>query len=338
MKSTFSKYYNKKPYYIAELNMSHFGNIQTAKKMILEAKKSGCHCVKLQSWSPSSLYSENFFKKNPISKRFFEKYSLSEQQLKLLSKFAMSNKIDFSSTPYSFREVDFLINECNPAFIKIASMDLNNEIFLDYISKKSTYIILSTGMGTENEIKKAVSILSKNKKNKITVLHCVSVYPAPKEIINLNNIIGLKKKFPKLNIGYSDHTEGFEFAVGAISLGAKVVEKHFTLNKKQIGMDNHMALEPNEMKNLTFFCDNIFIGLGKYNKILSKTEVVQKKKMRRSIFVNKSIKKGRKLSVIDLDLRRPGDGISASHFYKVVGKRLIRNISKGAKLSKNYFK
>jgi len=338
MKSIFSKLYKKKPYYIAELNMSHFGDIETAKKMILEAKKSGCHCIKLQSWSPDSLYSDNFFKINPVSKRFFEKYSLSEQKIKILSKFAKNNMIDFSSTPYSFKEVDFLIKQCNPAFIKIASMDLNNEIFLDYISKKSTYIILSTGMGTESEIKKAVNILSKNKKNKITLLHCVSVYPAPNDIINLNNIIGLKKKFPKLNIGYSDHTEGIEFSVGAISLGAKVIEKHFTLDKKQIGMDNHMALEPNEMKNLTFSCNNIFSGLGKHKKILSKVEINQKKKMRRSIFINKNIEKGNKITSKDLDLKRPGNGISANHFNKIVGKRLIKNINKGTMLNKKYFK
>ena len=126
----------QKPYIVAELNTSHFGNISIAKKMILRAKKSGCNCVKLQSWKSETLYSKNFLKKNPISKKFFDKYSLNNSQLKKLSIYAKKIGISFSSTPYSEEEVDFLVDECNPAFIKIASMDLNNHLFLKYLVKK----------------------------------------------------------------------------------------------------------------------------------------------------------------------------------------------------------
>ncbi len=125
-----------KPYIIAELNTSHFGNISLAKKMILKAKESGCDCVKLQSWKSDTLYSKSFLNKNPISKKFFDKYSLNNSQLKKLSIYAKKIGISFSSTPYSEQEVDFLVNECNPAFIKVASMDLNNYLFLKFIAKK----------------------------------------------------------------------------------------------------------------------------------------------------------------------------------------------------------
>ena len=126
----------QKPYIVAELNTSHFGNISIAKKMILKAKQSGCHCVKLQSWSSDTLYSKKFFNKNPVSKRFFDKYSLDNNQLKKLALYSKKIGISFSSTPYSNEEVNFLVNECNPAFIKIASMDLNNYLFLKFIAKK----------------------------------------------------------------------------------------------------------------------------------------------------------------------------------------------------------
>ena len=125
-----------RPYIVAELNTSHFGNISIAKKMILKAKESGCDCVKLQSWKSETLYSKNFLDKNSISKKFFDKYSLNNTQLKKLAIYANKIGISFSSTPYSQEEVNFLVNNCNPAFIKVASMDLNNHFFLKFIAKK----------------------------------------------------------------------------------------------------------------------------------------------------------------------------------------------------------
>lgn len=333
MKNFFNNTKIKKPYIVAELNTSHFGDINLAKKMILKAKEVGCDCVKLQSWTPDTLYSDNFFKKNPIQKRFFQKYSLSENQLKILARFSKKKKIDFSSTPYANREVDFLINECNPAFIKIASMDLNNYPFLEHISAKNNAIVLSTGMGTEREIVKAVKILRKNGNKKIVLLHCVSLYPTPKKLTNLNNLIGFKKKFPGINIGYSDHTEGIEFAIGAVALGAVLIEKHFTLDKKIIGMDNHMALEPKEMKTLVESCNNIFMGLGGTVRSLSKPELKQIKKMRRSVIINKNKKKGSIISEQDIELKRPGTGVPANDLEKIIAKKLKKNISSGQLLT-----
>lgn len=336
MKNFFNNKKIKKPYIVAELNTSHFGDINLAKKMILKAKEAGCDCVKLQSWTPDTLYSDNFFKKNPIQKRFFQKYSLSENELKILARFSKKNKIDFSSTPYAIREVDFLINNCNPAFIKIASMDLNNYPFLEYIGSKNNAIVLSTGMGTEKEIIEAIRILRKNGNKKIALLHCVSLYPTPIKLANLNNLRGLKKKFPDIKIGYSDHTEGIEFAIGAVAIGAELIEKHFTLDKKIIGMDNHMALEPNEMKNLVESCNNVFYGLGSDERVLSVKEIFQKKRMRRSIFVNKTLDIGQKIKIENIQLKRPGIGIEINELHKVLKKKITKKILAGELLTKKH--
>jgi len=317
-----------RPYYIAELNTSHFGDLKIAKKMIKRAYQSGCDCVKLQSWTPQSLYSKNYFKKNPIAERFYKKYSLGDKQLKELSKFAKNIGIDFSSTPYTKQEVNFLLKSCNPAFIKIASMDLNNLDFLSYVGKKKIPVILSTGMGTTKEIETAVKTLKKSGNKELYILHCVSIYPTKPELVNIKNITGLKRKFKNCVIGFSDHTIGPTFAIGAIALGAKIIEKHFTLNSKTIGMDNNMATEPDEMKKLIDQCNLVYEGLGQEKRKLSKKEIKQRLIMRRSIFSAKNLTKGHKLNKNDIILKRPGTGTPVNKINKFLGKKINKSIKK----------
>jgi sialic acid synthase SpsE len=315
-----------RPYFIAELNTSHFGNFQVAKKMISKAKEIGCDCVKFQSWTPESLYAENYFEKNPIAKRFFKKYSFSEKYLKNLAMYSKKINIHFSSTPYSVEEVDFLQKECNPAFIKIASMDLNNFYFLNHIAKKKLPVILSTGMGELDEISNAVKILKNGGNKELYILHCVSVYPTPGKLINIRNIIGLKKKFPNIDIGFSDHTNGSDFAIAATALGAKIIEKHFTLDSSQIGMDNNMATEPDEMSDLISKCNNVYHGLGSTERKVSLEEKKQKKIMRRSIIFKRNMFADEKIKIEDLDFKRPGTGIALDKLKKVIGKKLKKSI------------
>jgi sialic acid synthase SpsE len=321
-----------KPYIIAELNTSHFGDISIAKKMILKAKEAGCDCVKFQSWKSDTLYSKSFFDKNPISKKFFDKYSLCNIELKKLAIFAKKIKISFSSTPYSEEEVNFLVKECNPAFIKVASMDLNNFSFLKIIARKKVPIILSTGMGTIKEIESAVKLLISNGQKNICLLHCVSLYPLDHNIANLRNISMLRKKFKKIPIGYSDHSIGNTLSISSIALGACVIEKHFTLDSNKIGFDNNMATEPDEMKKLTSACLIAYKSLGKEKRSLSKQEFSQRKKLRRSVFVRKSLKKNEKITLDNIFLRRPGDGISPSQIEKILGKRVKKNIAENSLL------
>ena len=315
-----------RPYIVAEINTSHFGNMETAKEMIDQAKKAGCDCVKFQSWSMKSLYSKSYYDENPIAKRFFNKFAFSDADLTEVAEYSKKSGIAFSSTPYSKVEVDFLLEKCNVPYIKVASMDLNNYPYLDYIARSGTPIVLSTGMGELEEIQKAVETIEKTGNKNICILHCISIYPPEISTIRLNNILGLRENFPDYSIGFSDHSIGTEMASAAVALGACMIEKHFTLDKTKIGMDNQMASEPEEMALLVRNCHNVQMALGDTRRIVLPAEMEQRKKMRRSIVAVKDSKAGTKLTADDLDAKRPGTGLPPDKISELVGKTLLRDI------------
>lgn len=315
-----------KPYFIAEVNSSHNGNIETAKLMIAKAKEIGCDCVKFQSWSAESLYSKTYYDANPISKRIVSKFAFSEEQFLEIIKYCKEKKIAFASTPYSEREVDFLLKNGNVPFVKIASMDINNYPFLEYIAKKNTAIILSTGMSTFKEVEKAVSVIKAAGNNRLALLHCISIYPVDYEDINLNNILSLRKQYPEYAIGFSDHSIGYEIPCAATAFGACVIEKHFTLDKTKIGMDNQMATEPEEFKKMIECCGNVAIALGSVQRTVSEKEKSMLVKMRRSIIAKHDLPAGTVLSLYDFDYKRPGDGISPADAESLIGKKLNKDI------------
>lgn len=315
-----------KPYIVAEMNTSHFGKLETAKTMIDEAKEAGCNCVKFQSWTTDSLYSKTYYEQNPIAKRFVKGFSFSEEQLEELALYCKKIGISFSSTPYSNSEVDFLVDKCKVPFVKVASMDLNNHIFLDYIGKKGVPIILSTGMGDMQEIREAIKVLEKTGNKNICILHCISIYPPEISTIRLNNILGLREEFPNYPIGFSDHSIGIEIPVASIALGACLIEKHFTLDKSKIGMDNQVATEPDEMKTLVQSCNNVQLALGSKERIVLEEELKKRKEMRRSVVANKDLKAGDIIKLEDLDVKRPGTGIAADKIFELVGKELKKDV------------
>ena len=165
-----------KPYIVAELNTSHFGKLETAKLMIDKVKEAGCDCVKFQSWTADTLYSQNYYDENPIAKRFIKKFSLSPLELEEVLHYCRKSDIGFSSTPYSCDEVDFLLKKCHVPYIKVASMDLNNLQYLKYIAESGSAIVLSTGMGDMDEIYRAVNTIAKAGNNKICILHLDKIY------------------------------------------------------------------------------------------------------------------------------------------------------------------
>ncbi len=315
-----------RPYIVAEINTSHFGNMERAKEMIDQAKETGCDCVKFQSWSAETLYSKTYYDENPIAKRFIEKFAFSEAELIEVYEYSKKSGIAFSSTPYSKVEVDFLLEKCNVPYIKVASMDLNNYPYLDYIARSGTPIVLSTGMGELEEIQKAVETIEKTGNKNICILHCISIYPPEISTIRLNNILGLRENFPDYSIGFSDHSIGTEMASAAVALGACMIEKHFTLDKTKIGMDNQMASEPEEMALLVRNCHNVQIALGDTRRIVLPAELEQRKKMRRSIVAIKDTKAGTRLKTDNLDVKRPGTGLPPDKINELVGKALIRDI------------
>ena len=322
---------------MAELNSSHNGKVEIARRMIDAAKDSGCDAVKFQSWSPESLYCKEYYDLNPISKRMVNQFALSRGELLEMAKYCGDIGIDFSSTPYSKDEADFLVEECHVPFIKIASMDINNLSYLKYIAGKKVPIVLSTGMATIEEIENAVREIENAGNYEICILHCVSLYPVDAQLVNLNNMVMLKERFPRYAVGYSDHTIGSEVACASIALGAALIEKHFTLDNKRIGWDNQMAAEPLDMKLLVEQCQRVYLSLGGYEKKISKEELSQRSKMRRSLVAAKDMSAGHIIQEGDLDAKRPGDGIPLDQYKKVVGKVLNRDIPKDKMLIDEYF-
>ena len=316
----------KLPYVVAEVNTSHNGSMKTAKALIDGAKTAGCHCVKFQSWSAESLYSKSYYKENPISKRIFNKFAFSEENLLEVAEYSKNAGIAFNSTPYSKEEVDFLIEKCRVPYIKIASMDINNYPFLDYIAKTNVPIVLATGMAEMDEIYKAVEIIEKAGNKNLCLLHCISIYPPEISTIQLNNIIGLRHSFPGYPIGFSDHSLGIEMDSAAVVLGAALIEKHLTLDRTKIGMDNHMAIHPEEMAQLVRNCHSIHMALGGTEREVTQEETLQRNKMRRSIVAARDLKAGTRLSIDDLNAKRPGTGIPPEKTYELIGKTVKKDI------------
>jgi sialic acid synthase SpsE len=323
------------PYIVAELNTSHFGDIQKAKEMIEAAKEAGSDCVKFQSWSEESLYSETYYARNPMARRFIKKFSFSADELFELSKYCKDIEIDFSSTPYSKEEVDFLVNKCEVPFLKVASMDLVNLDLLAHMSSMQIPIVLSTGMGSIDEIEKAVETIIKSGNNRICILHCVSLYPTQTQEMNLQNILGLREIFGDFPIGFSDHSEGSALAIAATALGAALIEKHFTLDKTKIGMDNQMAMETNELAEMIQGCRDVFEALGQKERKLSESEINQRKIMRRSLVTSRDLAVGHKILRDDIIFKRPGDGIQISDIDSVIGKTVTKNIPRNCIILKS---
>jgi sialic acid synthase SpsE len=319
-----------KPYIVAELNTSHFGDVEIAKSMIDHAKAVGCDCVKFQSWSADTLYCESYYEDNKMAKRVFTKFSLSESQLKELAKHAMETGVDFASTPYSIDEAKFLIDQCNVPFVKIASMELNNTPYLIELGRMGVPLVLSTGMGRIEEIVSAVDAIRTAGNENIVILHCTSVYPSPPNIIRLQNIVGLRTEFPQYPIGYSDHSLGIEIPAASIALGVCLIEKHFTLDRSRIGMDNQMATEPEEMRAMIGACNKVYESMGGGSRILCEEEFDQINKMRRSIIARTDLQRGEIITLDSLEFKRPGTGLPPSMLPIIIGRTVGRPIKKGS--------
>lgn len=324
------------PYIVAEMNSSHNGKLETAKDMIDAAKACGCDAVKFQSWTADSLYCADYYEENPIAKRMVERFSMGEEALFKLACYCREIGIDFSSTPYSKSEVDFLVDKCNAPFVKIASMDINNLPYLKYIAQKKVPVVLSTGMADYDEIVKAVSVMEDAGLDDVCILHCVSLYPVAVEQVNLNNMLMLAEKFPHHAVGYSDHTIGSVAAGAAVAMGAGLVEKHFTLDNKKNGWDNQMATEPEAMKDLVQHCHEVYTALGSVERVISEDEKRQREKMRRSLVAVRDLPAGTILTVDDLTAKRPGVGISVADDDKVLGRTLKITLKKDRLLKEEY--
>lgn len=328
------------PYIIAELGANHNGDMNIARELIEKAKAAGCDCVKFQSWTKDTVFSrkvyeDNYFLNDDYRNRtdynleeIVETFSISEKQLLEMKNYCDEIGIDFSSTPFSKKEVDYLIDVLGVSFIKVASMDLNNFPFLEYIASKGKTIILSTGLSELWEIDKAIQTIEKMGNKQIILLHCVSIYPPQDELVNLNNLDMLRSNYPDYPVGFSDHTIGIEIPLAAVAKGACVIEKHFTLDKEMFGWDHKVSATREEMDSIVRGSKRIVKALGSYRRLLSDDDQIKIPAFRRSIVAKQNIPVGKIIDINDLDFKRPGTGIEPGDVKLLIGRVARRTVER----------
>jgi N-acetylneuraminate synthase len=333
---------SQKPLIIAEIGINHFGSLKIAKKLVIKAKKSGAEAVKVQIHIADEEMSEESKKIRPGNSNLsiydvIKNNSLSLKDEILLRKFIKEKNLIYIATPFSYKAVDFL--KKNPAdIVKIGSGECNNQPLINYICSLNKPVILSTGMNTVESIKSSIKVLEKNK-IKYILLYCVNLYPAPLHLIRLNAIKQYKKYFNKaIAIGYSDHTEGIETAAIALSLGAKIIEKHFVLSKKDKGPDVKCSMDPEELKKLLSISNNLNNLVNKPKKN-NKEEQVTKNFAFHSVVAKKNIYSGELLSFDNLTTKRPATGdFRANDIYRLINKKVKKKIKKNFQIKKRYLK
>lgn len=305
---------------VAEAGVNHNGDIKLAKRLIEEAKNCGADAIKFQTFKANDLASKK-------SKWFniFKKLELQDHEFKELSDFAKQNDILFFSAPFSFDAVDLLI-KLKVKAIKIASGDLTNIPLIKYAASRKKTMIVSTCMGNLIETNEAVKAIKSIKNKNIILMHSVSSYPTPIEDVNLYSIPILEKKF-SLPVGYSDNGDNPLVPIVAVSLGAKIIEKHFTINKKLKGPDHHMSSDPKQFKKLVTEIHQIEKMFGDGIKKCQKSELENLIGARRSITAKHVIPKNSRILISDITLKRPATGIEPKYFNKIIGRTVIRKIN-----------
>ncbi len=326
-----------KPIFIAEAGVNHNGDISIAKKLIEYAKNADADYVKFQTFNADNLTTAeaglaDYQKKqsSDYSNQYemLKKYELSKENHIDLINHCKKVGIKFLSTPFEVESLRLLI-ELNLDLIKISSGDLTNYFLLSEVAKSNLPIILSTGMGNSKEINDALNCLTENGliKDKITLLHCTTEYPCPFDEVNLLAMQSMRDEFG-VKVGYSDHTEGVATSIGAVALGACVIEKHFTLDRNMDGPDHSASLEPRELSFLVKRIRETASAIGTGIKSPTKSEVKNLKIARKSLVAKKDIRVGEKFSLENITAKRPGDGVSPMRFKEIINKTAKKKYKK----------
>ncbi len=325
-----------KPYIIGEACINHEGNINKAKKMIDEAASAGVSAVKFQF----HVLEDEMLEKTPKSKNFSEslystlkRTNLSIKEHKFLKKYCENKGVDYLCTPFSFKSADILEKEIKLKFFKVGSGELTNIPLQIHIAKKKFPTIISTGMSTFKEVEQTFKIVSKYNKN-IALTQCTSSYPCNPKISDIAVVKEYIKKF-KVVAGLSDHTSTIYTSIGAIAFGARIIEKHFTLNKRSKGPDHASSLEPNELKQLVEGCNAVFLAARNNTKIIHHEERQIISWARESVVSTKNIKKNDTLNKLNLSVKRPApknNEIPAKLYFQIIGKRAKKNIKINKKI------
>ena len=339
---------------IAEAGVNHNGSFEKAKALVDVAANAGVDAVKFQTFCPDQVAS--FWA--PMGKYQVANGSRESRQLDMIKKLELSKKehqslfdhcirrdIEFLSTPFDIYSVDFLVKEIGVKMLKIASGEITNAILLLKAAQSGLPLILSTGMSTIAEVERALGVLAfgylkmKEKpsleafenayvraqtngllKEKVTLLHCTSQYPAPFEDVNLHVMETLRRTFG-LEVGYSDHTLGTAVPCAAVALGASVVEKHFTLDRGLPGPDHKASIEPGDLESMVKSIREVEMSLGSSVKMRTPSEIENYSVFRRSLVVAKKIKNGDVIKPGDILAKRPGTGISPMLYWDRIGRK-----------------
>jgi N,N'-diacetyllegionaminate synthase len=334
MKNIYKKILSNYPVIIAEAGVNHNGSLEIGEKLINAAKRAGADCIKFQTYKADKLTTKK-------AKRFWKwrgekkKNGTQHDSYSNLDKFGFKDylhlfnyckkkKIEFQSTPFDIDSVKVL-EKIGVQTYKIASCDITNFLLLETIAKTKKPIFLSTGASNLKEIKNAVNFIYKYNK-KIVIMHCILCYPTKIEDSNLKSIVYLQKEFPKIPIGFSDHTLGTLAPIIATSLGSLATEKHFTINKNlSKSADHWLSVDEVELKEMIKNIKLSHISLGKENKKKEFCESLTRKNARRSLVANKKISRGDFFTKENLTTKRPGTGISATEYFKFLGKKSKKN-------------
>ncbi len=315
---------------IAEAGVNHNGDMDTALKMIDVAKEAGVDIVKFQtSLTSTSKYSEkaNYQKETTGADEsqldMIKKLRLSFDQHRQLKEYCDSIGIQYLSTPFDFESIDFL-NSLGCDFWKVPSGEIVNVPYLRRIGRTGKNIIMSTGIGTLEEIGRAMDILRESGAGEIRLLQCTTEYPTPYEDINLKAMDTLRETFG-VEVGLSDHSMGIEIPIAAVAMGAKVIEKHFTLSREMPGPDQKASIEPDELKAMVSSIRHVEAAMGDGKKVPHAGEIENRHVSRKSIVALRDIKKGELLTEENIVPRHAGRGISPARWDEVIGTRAIRD-------------
>ena len=321
-------------YIIAEAGVNHNGQLDLALKLCDAAKEAGVDCVKFQTWQTEKIVtrkaekatyqSENTNDAEESQFDMLKKLELSYEDFRLVQEHCNKIGIDFLSTPDEEYSLAFLMNELHLPLIKIGSGEVTNIPYLRQMASYHKPIILSTGMATLAQVAMAYDTLIAAGARSVSLLHCTTNYPCPKNEVNLRAMQTMKEAF-KCTVGYSDHTMGTEIPIAAVAMGAEIIEKHFTLDRNMDGPDHKASLEPHELKYMVDCIRNIEVALGDGIKRPNPSEVEISKVVLKSIVAKVPINKGETLTANNMTITRAGSGIPAAHWDMIVGTKALRD-------------
>lgn len=316
-------------YFIAEIGNNHQGDVKLGYKLIDEAVRSGANAVKFQHRYLDVLYRKADVEDLGVeyTKSLLDKFSLKWIDLKKLFDYSRSKGVDLICTPFDTQSASDLITYKVDA-IKISSADFINHSLIKLVQSTGIPLILSTGMSTESEILATHKVLSEGKSD-YALLHCNSTYPAPYEDLNLNFLKSLIKYTQNGLVGWSGHERGYHICIGAVALGAKIIEKHFTLDKNLEGNDHKVSLLPGEFKSMVREIRNLEKSFGSDKRIISQGEMINRENLGKSLVASHDIPKNKILSKKDFHVKSPGRGIPPYRINEFIGRQIKRNLPEG---------